>query len=74
MSVYRKNLNFLCCGSNLFLFFSTDIGLYEDLRSWDVESSADIEKMPVGFLVGAGPGHREIVVEIDEDGFPLSSL
>ena len=56
------------------MFFSTDIGLYEDLRSWDVESSADIEKMPVGFLVGAGPGHREIVVEIDEDGFPLSSL
>ena len=64
----------MCCGSNLFLFFSTDIGLYEDLRSWDAESSADIEKMPVGFLVGAGLGHREIVVEIDEDGFPLSSL
>ncbi len=56
------------------MFFSTDIGLYEDLRSWDAESSADIEKMPVGFLVGAGLGHREIVVEIDEDGFPLSSL
>jgi len=74
VSVYRKNLNFLCCGSNLFLFFSTDIGLYEDLRSWDAESSADIEKMPVGFLVGTGLGHREIVVEIDEDGFPLSSF
>ena len=74
MSIHKIFLKFLYCGSNLFLFFSTDIGLYEDLRSWDVESSVDIEKMPVGFLVGAGPGHREIVVEIDEDGFPLSSL
>ena len=63
--MYIKFYNFLCCGSNLFLFFSTDIGLYEDLRSWDAESSADIEKMPVGFLAGTGLGHREIVVEID---------
>ena len=73
MSVYKKSYNFLCCGSNLFLFFSTDIGLYEDLMSWDAESSADMEKMPVGFLVGTGFGHREIVVGI-EDGFPLSSF
>ncbi len=55
------------------LFFSTDIGLYEDLRSWDAESGVDMERMPVGFLGGTVLGHREIVVEI-EDGSPPSSL
>ncbi len=63
----------MCCGSNLFLFFSTDIGLYEDLRSWDAESGVDMERMPVGFLGGTVLGHREIVVEI-EDGSPPSSF
>ena len=43
------------------------------MRSWDVESGVDMERMPVGFLGRTVLGHREIIVEID-DGSPPSSL
>ena len=56
-----------------FVVFSTDIGLYEDLRSRDVESGVDMERIPVGFLGRTVLGHQEIIVEV-EDGSPPSKF
>ncbi len=55
-----------------FVVFSTDVGLYEDLRTGDVESGVDMERMPVGFLGRTVLGHQEVIVKV-EDGSPPSS-
>ena len=55
-----------------FVVFSTDVRLYEDLRTRNVESGVDVEIMPVGFLGRTVLGHQEVIVEV-EDGSPHSS-
>ena len=49
-----------------FVVFSTDVRLYEDLRTRDVESGVDMERRPVGFLGRTVLGHQDIVVEVEE--------
>jgi len=55
-----------------FVVFSTDIGLYEDLRSQDVESGVNMERIPAGFLGRTVLGRQEVIVKV-EDGSPPSS-
>jgi len=51
---------------------STYVGLYEDLRTRDVESGVDMERVPVRSISRTMLGHQEVIMKV-KDGSSSSS-